>query len=488
MACTSGSTDTAEGEAFTFAEPTDGPAMRGSGGPQVSFAPEELWTNCAYVMGTEEDIGHHNEVAGYRGHMVLPWAPEWSIGGISLFDMADPCNPVRVSDGFGQRMRETHAMGFVHLDEGPAAGDWAFTTHLKGIMAWDLTDATAPTVASELELEGIFYPDAYARVVFSLFVQYPYLYVAGSDNGLYVVDITDPRAPVLASTYVFEPGLRAGMVSVIGNRMLVVSAEQTDAALLDVSDPVSPQLVPGGRFTVTDGDGTPREVYAGNFVGDMGLFARKDGGGGVVIFDVSEGQPPQFWTEHHVEDGGGGYVFWHEGVAFVGDSSRADIVDFTDMDNPVQLGTGLLVGDLDTITPYGNIAVLSVDDEGEEGKASAIMPWRTEPDTRGPVVLSTSPLDGAEGVPVTARVGIGFDEQVDSASVFAGSVRLWDGDGQPVDGWGSAQEANANYAPKVPLQPGTTYTVEVLPGGIRDLTGNPVDTTTTFSFTTAGAR
>lgn len=486
--CSSGQTDSASDARFEFAEPTAGPTMRGSGGPQVSFDVSELWTNCAFLMGTDDDIGHHNGVAGYRGHLVLPWAPEWSIGGLSLFDMADPCDPVRVSDGFGQRMRETHAMGFVHLADGPSEGDWAFTTQLKGIMAWDLTDERTPVVASELELDGIFYPDAYARVVFSLFVQYPYLYVAGADNGLYVIDITDPRSPELLSTYVFEPGLRAGMVSVVGNRMLVVSAEQTDAAVLDVSDPVNPQLVPGGRFTVTDGDGTPREAYAGNLVGDMALMARKDGGGGVIIFDVSEGQTPAFWTEHHIDDGGGGYVFWHEGVAFVGDSTRGDVIDFSDMSNPVLLGTGLLPGDLDTITPYGNIAVLSVDDEAEEGKASAVMPWRAEPDSQGPTVLTTSPMDGAEGVPVTARIGVGFDEQVDSASVFAGSIRLWDGDGYPVDGWGSAQEANANYSPKKPLMPGTIYTVEVLPDGIRDLGGNAVEVLTTFTFTTAGAR
>lgn len=472
---------------FTFAEPTDMPPLRGPGGPSVAFTEPELWQNCAFLPGGPEDRDHHNEVAGYRGHLVMPWSPEWGGGGLSFFEMDDPCNPVKVSDAWTQRMRETHAIGFTHLRDGPHAGDWAFVTQVLGIMAWDVSDATAPVAGAELQLEGISYPDAYARVVFSVFLQYPWLYVAGSDNGIYVVDVSDPTDPQPAGRFEFEPNLRAGMVHVLGNKMLVVSAEQSDAALLDVSNPTEPQLYPGGRFTITDGTGTPREAYAGGMVGDMAIFARKDSGGGVIVFDVSDPTAPAFRTEHTIPDGNGGYVFWHEGVAFLGNSHRADVIDFTDLDNPVLLGSGDLEGDLDTITPFGNVAVLSVDDEAIDRQSSAVMPWRTEPDTRGPQILAVDPVDGAGGVATTARIGVGFDEHIDAATVFAGSIRLWDADGNAVDGWGSAQETLASFAPKEPLEPGTTYTVEVLADGIRDVTGNPVESTTSWTFTT-GAR
>ena len=45
------------------------------------------------------------------------------------------------------------------------------------------------------------------------------------------------------------------------------------------------QLIPGGRFDVTDDDGIPREMYHGNLVGDIAMFARKEGAGGAVFYD-----------------------------------------------------------------------------------------------------------------------------------------------------------------------------------------------------------
>jgi hypothetical protein len=401
--------------------------------------------------------------------------------------MDDPCNPVKVGEGWYALMRETHAMGFAHLRDGDHAGDWAFVTQMWGVMTWDISDPANPVFAGELELPGVLYPDAYARVVFGIFVQYPWLFVAATDNGVFVVDITDPTAPVEAAHYVFEPGLRAGMAHVLGNKMLIVSAEQTDAALVDVSIPTEPQLYAGGRFTITDGEGNPREAYSGSLVGDMAVMSRKDGGSGVIIFDVSDPTTPTFQTEHHLTTGGGGYVFWHEGYAFSGNSDHADVIDFTDLDNPSLLGTGLLTGDLDTMTPFGNIAVLSVDDEAVERQSSAVMPWRKEPDTRGPKILAVNPVDGAEGVPTTSRIGVGFDEHIDASSVFAGSIQLWDGDGNAVDGWGSGQETIASFSPKEPLQTGMTYTVEVLTGGVMDVSGNRTQDYLQWSFTT-GAR
>jgi hypothetical protein len=152
------------------------------------------------------------------------------------------------------------------------------------------------------------------------------------------------------------------------------------------------------------------------------------------------------------------------------------------------VGTGNLPGDLDTFTPYGNVGILSVDEDAEDGIATAVMPWTTDPDTAGPQVLRVVPKDGATGVAVKSRVGIGFNEMIEPTSAFAGAVRLWDDQGAPIPGWGSAQETIASYTPKSPLEPGTTYTVEVLAGGIQDLNGNRVQERFTSSFTTAGAR
>ena len=64
---------------------------------------------------------------------------------------------------------------------------------------------------------------------------------------------------------------------------------------------------------------------------------------------------------------------------------------------------------------------------------------------------------------------------------------MYDEGGRGLDGWGSAQETIANFTPKKPLLANQTYTVEVQLGGITDLSGNRVDVTKTWTFST-GAR
>ena len=56
--------------------------------------------------------------------------------------------------------------------------------------------------------------------------------------------------------------------------------------------------------------------------------------------------------------------------------------------------------------------------------------------------------------------------------------------GNAIDGWGSAQETIANYTPKEPLKENETYTVQVLSGGIQDLSQNTISETIEFQFAT----
>jgi len=487
LACTASSDDSAPPAAWTFWE--SGPGLRSAGGPERSFTEGELWQNCAALAGTAEDELHHNLQIPYRGHLVLPWAPEWGRGGVSLFDMVDPCAPVKVGDGYSDDTRETHAMGFIHLPEGdPHAGDWAVGNGKEfggldtGPLFWDLSDPTAPRAANLFLLPDAWYPDSYTRVSLSVFWQYPWVYVASSDNGVFVVDATDPMAPVLVNQVAFN--LRAGGVFALGNELLVTSAEQTSAALLDISDPANPSLLPGSPFPTTDRNGEPVETYHGNRSGDLALFARKEGAGGPIVYDISDPTRPTFLGDTE-EEGNGGYVFYDEGVLFVGESSHASIWDASDLTRPTLLGIGELAGDLDTIVPWGNVALLSVD-EPEGPDATVVMPWSTDVDVKGPQVLATNPEPDSTGWYVGARVGIGFDEFVEPASAYPGSIRLLDDQGQPVEGWVSTQESIVNYTPRAALLPGVTYTVEV--EGVTDINGNPMAEVHRFEFTTAGGR
>ena len=125
-----------------------------------------------------------------------------------------------------------------------------------------------------------------------------------------------------------------------------------------------------------------------------------------------------------------------------------------------------------------------MDDEAVEDQGSAIAPWREEPDARGPVVAWTWPADGATGLRTSSRVGIAFDEAVDSLSAFEGSVRLTRADGSRVAAVISAQDTVLNVHPRCALEPDTEYAVEVMSGGVVDFNGNAVAETTRITFRT----
>ena len=462
------------------------PPLRGPGGPAVTFDEADLFVACATLKG-EGDRSHHNLVHPYRGHLVHPWAPEWGIGGLTLYEADDPCAPTKAGESPFQLMRETHAMGFVHLAEGPHAGDWAVTNRIglpTGVAIWDLSDPANPRVVAEVPLEGSTYPDSYSFVTLSLFWQYPWIYVASSGRGVYVIDATDPRAPVVVAEQVKTSAeMVVGGVFALGNRLLLTSAEQALAAVLDISDPAAPQPIPGGVFEVSDRDGVPRKAYHGNLTGNLAWFARKDNGSGPIVYDLSDPGRPRFVGDLPLP-GSGGYVFYANEHVFLGASSTGYVIDARDPADMRVVGEGALAGDLDTVTPWGNAAVFSVDDEAEGGVASVIMPWRTTPDDAPPRVIGVDPPDGATGVAPTARIGVGFDDILEPSTVFEGSLRLWHEDGTFVRGFGSGQENTASYAPAEPLRPGR-YTIEVMADGIRDLSGNAVATTVTSHFEVA---
>ena len=213
-----------------YPEPGDWPPQTGPGGPAVAFDEAALFQNCAFLDGGPLDADHHNLVVMFDGYLMLPWAPEWGAGGISFFDVSDPCNPSPVgTTTTSGDMRETHAVGFAEI-----AGRWyTATAHVEagllntggGVMFWDVTNPAQPLVISTLELPGHLYPDAYARVIQSAFWQGYYLYVGGSDNGLYIVDASDPFNPSLVAQEAFEPTLRVGQVQVVGNLLMATAAE-----------------------------------------------------------------------------------------------------------------------------------------------------------------------------------------------------------------------------------------------------------------------
>ena len=110
----------------------------------------------------------------------------------------------------------------------------------------------------------------------------------------------------------------------------------------------------------------------------------------------------------------------------------------------------------------------------------------TVTDTTAPTVASTSPVDGAIDVPVTATVSATFSKAMEGTTITAASFTL--SDGGAVSGAVSydAGTFTATFTPAADLDHSTAYTA-VITIAVTDLAGNPLGAPYSWSFTTAAA-
>jgi hypothetical protein len=115
----------------------------------------------------------------------------------------------------------------------------------------------------------------------------------------------------------------------------------------------------------------------------------------------------------------------------------------------------------------------------------------TGPDTTPPTVTSRTPVDGATGVSPATTATATFSEAMDGATISSATVQLRDPLNNPVAGTVTYNSANrtATLTPAAALAVSTLYQATVLggPGGVKDLAGNALATTSTWSFTTASS-
>ena len=442
-------------------------------------------TPCAYLNGGEGTAEHQNLVVMHDGWVLFPWAPEDGGGGISFFDLSDPCQPEKIGEATSATMRESHTLptGFANGREYLAVGHHVDNDN-GGVGFFDITDPSSPEWVSELLLPGYHYPDAYFRVALSTTWLGDRLFVAAGLLGVFTIDVSDPENPVIINQ-VTEVGHIVGTFHVVGDVGIASSAGLARVVVYDISDPEDWEI--RADFDVGAGFEEFANFYFSNLGGEYMLFARKNNGGGPVAWDFTDPDAPVLAGAIEVEDGDGGYVFRHNDLLFQGESNFGALYDFSDPANISELARFQLEGDLDTITPMGNVAVVSVDDKGEPGKATGIFPWDTEPDTTAPAVRWHRPADGQSWVKPTSAIGVSLDELAEPRSAHAGSFRVWTEDGSAVPGRWYTMEAAINFVPDEALPDNTTIWVEIPAGGLADSSGNPVSETTRFAFST-GAR
>lgn len=113
------------------------------------------------------------------------------------------------------------------------------------------------------------------------------------------------------------------------------------------------------------------------------------------------------------------------------------------------------------------------------------------PDTQPPTITNRMPAIGAANVAVTTSISVVFSEPMDGATINTSTIELRDEANQPVAALVSASGTTATLVPSEPLASLTQYTVTVRGGAteprVKDLSGNPLASTSTWSFTTGAA-
>lgn len=467
--------------------PDDAPAadafvLAGPGAAKTNFTTEQLALPCAALTGGPEDIEHHNLVGVHDGYLYLPWAPEDGGGGLTIYDFSSPCAPVKVGEAYHDLMRETHTLGIGDVGgRRYLAVDTFIDNDHGGIGFWDVTDPTAPIWAGDLELPDFHYPDAYFRVSLSTFWQGDLLFVSAGFNGIFTVDVSDPASPKLLDQHT-EVAFMAGSFHVVGNLGMASSAGLARTLIYDIGNPEDWQTV--ADFNTLDDEGGPTPYYFAHLSGKYALFARKSEGGGPIVYDISDPALPLRVGMANAPEADGGYVMRHHDVLFQGESNYGAWYDFSNPALPVEMQQIDMSGDFDTLTPIGNVAVASVDEGADLGLATQVFPWNTAVDSTGPTVEFHNPADGQTWVPVSGRIGLSFDEQIEPMSAHAGSFRVWAENGALVSGRYYGQETLVNFVPDEPLSEATTYYVVIPAGGITDVSGNASTAERSFRFST----
>jgi len=230
-------------------------------------------------------------------------------GNMAVVDISDPTNPRQVSTFQG----DGYASGIVI--NGNYAYLTMYETHLNYLWIIDVTNPLHPLQAATISTtalglksgapKGLAVQDGYMYVadevglsvfdisvaanvrnvaqfqlnsggqdVVGVAVSGRHAYVAGAMNGVHIVDVNVPSAPILIGNFLTSGFSQA--VAASGNRLYAGNGDGT-VQVVDVSDPARPLEL--GRYR------TPGAV-SGLAVAGNQLFV-SDGGGGIQILDIS---------------------------------------------------------------------------------------------------------------------------------------------------------------------------------------------------------
>lgn len=440
-----------------------------------------------------------NVVYMHNGYLVVLYAPDSGTGpgGLRFYDVSDPRNPRLVHDlyepeGRTREFREAHSIGFSSFD----GVDYAVFHSGKGLEFWDLSDVRDPHPVGKIVLPGVDFGD-YTSVSWQLVWQGRYVYVASSNQGIFIVDALNPSAPVLVDRGPGKPnpvpisqlgGFRVGPIFAVGNT-LVVSSMDTERgyAVLDIGDPRNPVL----QSALNRG---LQKFYAIVFNGNKIIGSVRGPGAAMTVHDITDPSKIVLEDDTLVIDE---QLYASTQDQFVFQGCQEEVVK-VDISTPgdyrivgrggLRLQLGLIaqqVGpDHGQVTPMGNLVFVGND----HGTGSGMLCHQSAPDTTAPRVNMVSPAPDAQLQADTSRVGLTFTDNVQVHSINDTTFLVREvGTTEVLPGRYAVQGAMVNFSPAQPLKPNTQYEVIVPAAGVRDWAGNATDELFTSRFWTAPA-
>ena len=439
--------------------------------PRQDFLPEEVGT----VISPQMSDRHHNQPIVFDGFVILTGNAEHEV-----WDISDPYNPVYVSE-----MVSVHNSGEAESHQvtmGSIQGKYYMaTTSGKGIDIWDVSIAQSPKYVAALVLPGINYGDV-NNGIWGLSWQGNHLFLGATNHGLYVVDVSDPSNPFLASQVPLSQlgGLKPGPLFALGNLLCITSPKGNNGvATLDISDPIAPQLLDVINYR-------NNHSYIGGFYGNHAVLINP-----LRFYDVTS--DPQ-----HIEQVASLNVVPSEYVSFDnhklflgglrGGSEGIHVFDISDLDdiqNTLNIPGRDPRWDDQFSVAIGNLIIMS-DDQKVDGKyvGSVVAVAEELKDTLPPTLLYANPANGAMDIPGGGAIGLSFSDWIEFSSVDSGSFQLRKKTGEIVSGsWGWLY-TTINFEPDQDLEPLTEYEIYLPSGGLTDLSGNALNEDILISFTT----
>jgi Bacterial Ig-like domain/LVIVD repeat len=425
---------------------------------------------------------HLNQPAVFNGYLMVAGNEDFF-----FYDVSNAASPKQLSKMSTPNRRvggeaESHTISFGR------SGDtfYMVTTGGTGIDTWDVTSVTAPKHLGQLKITNINYGD-YTEAVWGVSWQGQYIYVGATNNGVKVVDATDPAslkivAEVPTSSF---GGVSAGPVDAVGNVLVVMTPkESAGIATLDISDPTKPTRLASLTSTT--------KSYITQFHRHYAVML-----GPIRVWDVLTNpknigtgtSPIASFNNEYAE-----YSAFSDDYLFIG-HARQEISNvpgcskITFSDPRSMKIVNRIYGRLDTtynddqfVLPFGNLVALTDDQSPYRGWVIAV--HQTAPDTTAPVVDTIIPSNGSTGNSTKSRVGVTFSDNIELATVNAASFIVRPVGGQALPGRYGVRMSVVNFDPDADLQPGTTYEVVLPKGGIADYVGNTLATEWKSTFTT----